>query len=119
MRVLVVEDNIPNQKVAKMILEDLGCLVNLVANGKECLDLMRRIPFDIIFMDIHMPEMNGYEVCEVLKKDVQTREIPIIFISALNEVKDKIDAFSAGGVDYVTKPFRIEVLLARLRALIR
>src|ERR687885_514258 len=69
---------------------------------------------DLILLDIHMPGMNGYEVCQRLKANPNTQDIPVIFISALNEVFDKVKAFTVGGVDYITKPFQVEEVVARV-----
>jgi CheY-like chemotaxis protein len=71
-------------------------------NGRLALQAVRQHPPDLILLDINMPEMNGYEVCEQLKADEATREIPVIFISALNEAVDKVRAFESGGVPYMT-----------------
>jgi signal transduction histidine kinase len=73
------------------------------------------MPPDLILLDIRMPDMDGYEVCQRLKADERTRGIPVLFISALNETEDKVRAFSAGGMDYITKPFQLEEVLARVQ----
>ena len=72
-------------------------------------------PPDLIMLEINMPEMGGYEVCEQLKADDRTAAIPVIFISALGETLDKVRAFEVGGVDFVTKPFQVEEVLARIK----
>ncbi len=72
-------------------------------------------PPDLILLDVKMPQMNGYEVCQKLKADERTQDIPVIFISALGDVLDKVKAFQVGGVDYITKPFQVEEVLARLQ----
>lgn len=69
---------------------------------------------DLILLDINMPELNGYQVCKALKDDETTSEIPVIFISALDSLQDKVQAFAAGGVDYITKPFQVEEVLSRV-----
>lgn len=86
-----------------------------VPSGKLALQVAQIEPPDLILLDILMPEMNGYEVCERLKADKRLKEIPVIFISALGETIDKVKAFSVGGVDYVTKPFQFEEVHARVR----
>jgi sigma-B regulation protein RsbU (phosphoserine phosphatase) len=88
--------------------------VRSVINGHMGLMAVRAAAPDLILLDINMPGMTGYEVCEHLKADEQTRDIPIIFISALDDTEDKVKAFTIGGVDYVTKPFRVEEVLARV-----
>lgn len=88
-------------------------------DGPAALQAVDASPPDLILLDIHMPEMDGYEVCRRLKVDADTEDIPIIFISALDEVMDKVKAFKAGGVDYITKPFHVEEVLARITTQLR
>nr|WP_256528552.1 response regulator [Limnofasciculus baicalensis] len=85
-----------------------------ISLGSTGLRGAKAAPPDLILLDVNMPEMNGYEVCQHLKAEERTREIPIIFISALTEVLDKVKAFAIGGVDYITKPFQVEEVLARI-----
>jgi len=89
--------------------------VRAARSGAHALAAVQAAPPDLILLDIVMPEMDGYEVCRRLKEDERTRDIPVLFISALGEVKDKVKAFTVGGVDYVTKPFQAEEVLARVR----
>src|SRR5213078_2044384 len=96
------------------MLKDRGYKVRPVPSGKLALLAARRDPPDLILLDITMPEMNGYEVCEHLKADDALKGIPVIFISALTEQLDKVKAFATGGVDYITKPFQMEELHARV-----
>src|SRR4051812_49065314 len=96
------------------MLKDRGYKVRPVPSGKLALLAAQREPPDLILLDINMPEMNGYEVCEKLKADEWLRGIPVIFISALAEPLDKVRAFAFGGVDYITKPFQMEELYARV-----
>src|SRR6476619_5857490 len=96
------------------MLKDRGYKARPVPSGKLALLAARRDPPDLILLDINMPEMNGYEVCERLKADDKLKGIPVIFISALNEQLDKVRAFVLGGVDYLTKPFQMEELQARV-----
>src|SRR4051794_41976950 len=90
------------------MLKDRGYKVRPVPSGKLALLAARRDPPDLILLDINMPEMNGYEVCEQLKADERLRGIPVIFISALTEPLDKVKAFAIGGGGYITKPFPME-----------
>lgn len=105
---IVVEDNIPNQKVAKGILEKFGCRVSVVANGLECLDLFNQIPFDIIFMDIQMPEMNGYEATQAIRNLPYKAKasVPIIAMTAHALHGDKEKCLEAGMDDYIAKPVK-------------
>src|SRR5580704_5252659 len=96
------------------MLKDRGYKVRPVPSGKLALLAARRDPPDLILLDINMPEMNGFEVCGHLKADEQLKGIPVIFISALTEQLDKVKAFAIGGVDYLTKPFQMEELHARV-----
>ena len=112
--ILVVDDVSANLQVLTGMLKDRGYKVRPVPNGKLALVAARKALPDLILLDINMPEMNGYEVCEHLKADESLKGIPIIFISALNENIDKVKAFAIGGVDYITKPFQMEELHARV-----
>src|SRR5438874_8884668 len=106
--ILVVDDTAANLQVLAGMLKDRGYKVRPVPSGKLALLAARRDPPDLILLDINMPEMNGYEVCEHLKADDTLKGIPVIFISALTEQLDKVKAFAIGGVDYLTKPFQME-----------
>ena len=112
--ILVVDDTPANLQVLAGMLKDRGYKVRPVPSGKLALQAARRDPPDLILLDINMPEMNGYEVCEHLKADDTLKGIPVIFISALTEPLDKVKAFAIGGVDYLTKPFQMEELHARV-----
>jgi serine phosphatase RsbU (regulator of sigma subunit) len=112
--ILVVDDTTANLQVLAGMLKDRGYKVRPVPSGKLALLAAGRDPPDLILLDINMPEMNGYEVCEHLKADNQLKGIPVIFISALTEQLDKVKAFAMGGVDYLTKPFQMEELHARV-----
>jgi signal transduction histidine kinase len=112
--ILIVDDTPENLKVLSATLSHHGYQVRGVITGKMAIRAARSAPPDLILLDIMMPEMNGYEVCSKLKADAQTSDIPVIFISALDEVLDKVKAFTIGGVDYITKPFQVEEVLARV-----
>ncbi|MGL5064524.1 MAG: response regulator [Microcoleus sp.] len=112
--ILIVDDTPENLQVLSATLSDRGYKVRGVINGKMAIRAARSAAPNLILLDIRMPEMDGYEVCHQLKSDPQTSEIPVIFISALDEVLDKVKAFRAGGVDYITKPFQVEEVLARV-----
>ena len=112
--ILAVDDTPANLQMLAAMLKDRGHKVRPVPSGKLALLAARRDPPDLILLDINMPEMNGYEVCQYLKADEQLKGIPVIFISALTEPLDKVKAFVMGGVDYITKPFQVEELHARV-----
>jgi diguanylate cyclase (GGDEF)-like protein len=112
--ILVVDDVSANLQVLTGMLKDSGYKVRPVPSGKLALLAAQHHSPDLILLDINMPEMNGYEVCERLKADDKLKGIPVIFISALTEPLDKVKAFALGGVDYITKPFQMEELHARV-----
>jgi signal transduction histidine kinase len=112
--ILIVDDILDNLRLLSAILTQQGYDVRSVTNGPTALRGAEAQPPDLILLDINMPEMSGYEVCQSLKKNPQTCEIPIIFLSALNEVVDKVRAFAVGGVDFITKPFQVEEVLVRI-----
>ncbi len=112
--VLVVDDTPDNLRLLSRMLSKRGYNVRPVPSGKLALTSAQAEPPDLILLDIMMPEMDGYEVCERLKDDENTRDIPVIFLSALSEVQDKVKAFAVGGVDYITKPFQAKEVLARV-----
>ena len=112
--ILAIDDTPANLRLLVGILTEQGYKVRAVPSGKLALAGIRQSPPDLILLDIMMPEMDGYEVCSQLKADEKTRDIPVIFISAINEVLDKVKAFAVGGVDYIAKPFQVEEVLARV-----
>lgn len=112
--VLIVDDNRENLRLLSNILSRQGYTVRAALHGERALTSAQTSPPDIILLDIMMPDMNGYEVCKLLKADDRTKEIPVIFISALNEAFDKVKAFTIGAVDYITKPFQMEEVLVRI-----
>ncbi|MDJ1168315.1 diguanylate cyclase [Roseofilum sp. BLCC_M154] len=121
--ILVVDDTSTNLSVLTQLLSKEGYKVRVARNGEFALRSVLSSPPSLILLDIMMPEMNGYQVCERLKLNPKTQEIPVIFLSACDEIIDKVTAFGVGGVDYITKPFEsIEVLVRienqlRLRSL--
>jgi len=112
--ILVVDDTPANLRLLSKMLNEQGYRVRPVPDGRLALAAAQAKPPDLILLDIRMPDLNGYQVCERLKAESRTKDIPIIFISALDAVQDKVKAFTVGGVDYITKPFHIEEVLARV-----
>ncbi len=112
--ILIVDDTPDNLRLLSAILTTAGYKVRKALNGKIALKTIEATPPDLILLDINMPEINGYEVCQKLKESQKTQPIPVIFISALDDVLDKVKAFAVGGVDYITKPFQGEEVLARV-----
>ncbi|MEM9925540.1 MAG: ATP-binding protein [Cyanobacteria bacterium P01_D01_bin.50] len=113
--ILVIDDTPENLALLSQILKDKGYKVRSVTKASTGLRGAKAAPPDLILLDVKMPEMNGYEVCQHLKADKSTRDIPVIFISALGDVLDKVKAFEVGGVDYITKPLQVEEVLARIK----
>ncbi len=113
--ILVVDDTLANLKVLTSLLESAGYKVRGAPNGKSALMICEKRPPELVLLDIRMPEMDGYEVCRKLQEEEKTKDIPVIFISALDAPDDKVKGFKAGGVDYITKPFQQTEVLARVR----
>lgn len=113
-RLLVVDDNKVNRLLLSRSLEQQGHHVTLVENGRQALDSMRSQSFDLILLDIEMPEMNGYEVLEQMTHDMELRNIPVIMTSALDEVDSVVKCIEMGAEDYLTKPLNPVLLRARI-----
>src|SRR5579862_3520464 len=112
--ILVVDDTVENLRLLVGILGDRGYDARPVTNGPEALQAAAHDPPDLVLLDVTMPGMSGFEVCAKLKAAPASREIPVIFLTALTDVQDKLAGFSAGGVDFVTKPFHVEEVVARV-----
>jgi len=113
--ILVVDDKPANLRLLSQLLSEHSYNVRPVLSGAQAIAAAQALPPDLILLDIKMPEMDGYEVSRRLKGDPRTSLVPILFISALHETEDKVKAFEAGGVDYITKPFHADEVLARVR----
>jgi diguanylate cyclase (GGDEF)-like protein len=113
--ILVVDDHPDNLRTLSTILSQHGFKVRLAISGAVAIETIHSQPPDLILLDIRMPELDGYDVCAVLKASQSTCKIPIIFLSALDSPANKVKAFELGGADYVTKPFQAEEVLARVK----
>jgi two-component system, NtrC family, sensor kinase len=113
--IIVVDDSVASLELLTLILTDEGYIVDPYTDGNQALISAKQNPPDIVLLDIMMPEASGYIVCETLKEDIRTKDIPVIFISAKNDISDKVKAFSLGGVDYISKPFQVDEVLARVK----
>ncbi len=113
--VVIVDDTPDNLRFLVGILQESGYRVRPAPSGEYALTTSMKEPPALILLDIMMPDMDGYEVCKRLKADELTKDIPIIFLSALNEVFDKVKAFKVGGLDYIAKPFQVDEVLARVK----
>lgn len=114
-RILIVDDTPKNIQILGKILRDEGYQINVAQDGKQALNVLSKVDLDLILLDIMMPEMDGFETCQHLKSDPETQEIPVIFLTAKTEVEDIVKGFELGAVDYISKPFQIPELLARVR----
>ena len=112
--ILIIDDSPVNVHLLTSILKKHGYKMRSETSGKMALTMINDAPPDLILLDIDMPDMNGYEVCQRLKEDASTADIPIIFISALEDITDKVRAFEVGGVDYIPKPFEFKEVIARV-----
>jgi diguanylate cyclase (GGDEF)-like protein len=114
--ILLVDDLPDNLQLLSDLLTQLGYSIRSATSGKMALKTLKVQQPDLILLDIRMPDMDGYQTCAAIKADEQLRDIPIIFISAMDDVLDKVQAFACGGVDYISKPFRVEEVVARVES---
>lgn len=112
---LIVDDEPDNIRVLSALLSQQGYSVRKALNAQMAMIAIESLKPDVILLDIRMPGVDGYELCRRLKSNLETYDIPVIFISALNQIEDIMQAFSAGGVDYITKPFKVDEVLARVK----
>ncbi|MBU1193689.1 MAG: response regulator [Proteobacteria bacterium] len=113
--ILAVDDKPHNLQFLGKLLSDNGYEVGMAQNGQQALNFVKKNKPDLILLDIMMPDMDGYEVCEKLKSDFSVRHIPVIFLTARSDTAEVVKGFDVGGSDYVTKPFNTPELLARIR----
>jgi DNA-binding response OmpR family regulator len=118
-KILVVDDLADNIELMRYHLEPANCLVHAAHNSREALAALRREEFSLILMDIMMPGIDGIQLCRILKAHEQTRDIPIMMVTAVTQVQDKIRGLEAGADDYITKPFSGAELLARVKSMLR
>ena len=114
-RILIIDDVNDNIQIVASILNKDGYKLNYATSGEKALKYAENNKFDLILLDIMMPEMNGFDVCRELKKNAATSEIPVIFLTAKDDIDSISTAFEIGGVDYITKPFNKTELLARVK----
>jgi DNA-binding response OmpR family regulator len=112
--ILIVDDVPENVILLNRVLQSEGYAVQTAENGSQALAITQRTPPDLILLDINLPDADGFDVCARLKSNEQTSQIPVMFISALDDAEGKVRAFQLGGVDYITKPFNFEEVLARV-----
>ena len=112
--ILLVDDNPTNLQVLFQTLDGVGCKLLIAKNGEMALSIADKARPDLILLDIMMPDIDGYEVCRQLKSDPATADIPVIFLSALGDTQDKVKGLQLGAVDYITKPFQPDEVIARV-----
>lgn len=116
-KILVVDDELESMEVVtEMIACELECTVLTAADGKEALDLAQKELLHLILMDVNMPRMDGFTACRKLKEDNSLKDIPVLFITNQSDEEAILEGFSAGGIDYISKPFLLPVLVARVNA---
>lgn len=116
--VLIVDDNLQNLELLQAYLEDLDCPIRTARDGQECLNQVSTEQPDLILLDVMMPRMSGFQACQKLKSDPSTHDIPVIMVTALNEVSDVEKAVESGANDFLTKPVNKVELLARAKSLL-
>ncbi len=114
MKILIVDDTPANVDVLRKILTHHGFNISMAPSGEIALKIVSKIQPDLIVLDVMMPGINGFETCQKLKSDKSTQDIPVIFITAKIDANDIVEGFSAGGIDYITKPFSLEEVLVRI-----
>ena len=114
MKVLMIDDTPSNLDILGHILKQVGLNVSVALNGTIALKIINEDKPDLVLLDIMMPDISGYDVCRKLKKNDDTKDIPVIFITAMAQTEDLIEGFEVGGADYVVKPFEEREVLARI-----
>lgn len=114
-RILIVDDEPKNIQLLGTILKQEGYQLNVVNSGIKALEMVKKLPPELILLDVMMPEMNGYEVCKLLKQSEVSKNIPIIFVTGRQSIADEEKGFAVGGVDYITKPFSSPIIKARVK----
>ncbi|OFX27714.1 MAG: hypothetical protein A2033_02945 [Bacteroidetes bacterium GWA2_31_9] len=112
--ILIVDDNSKNLQVLGKILYEKGYNINVASSGAKALQSVNIQPPDLILLDIQMPEMDGFDVCKILKSNAKTKDIPVIFLTAATDTESIVKGFKLGGMDYITKPFNNEELIIRV-----
>ncbi|MFA6714323.1 MAG: SpoIIE family protein phosphatase [Victivallales bacterium] len=118
-RIMIIDDTVENLSLLNKLLSEQGYKVSLFPKAELAIQALKVNTPEIILLDINMPGMNGFEFCNELKKDEKYRDIPVVFLSAMQNIKDKLNAFQIGGVDYITKPFQFDEVLVRVKTHIK
>ena len=117
--VLIVDDHEQNLELLQAYLEELGCAITLARDGLQAVDSVENNPPDLVLLDVMMPKLSGYQVCEKIKSDPDTRDIPVIMVTALGEISDVERAVDVGADDFLTKPVHQIELVTRVKSLLR
>jgi twitching motility two-component system response regulator PilH len=115
-KVLVVDDSPSDLKNIQNIVNDTGCVVVTAVNGKDAVEKAKAEKPDLIFMDIIMPDMDGYAACRLLSREADTKDIPVVFVTSKNQKADRLWAQMQGGKAFITKPYSPEVIIDQLKA---
>lgn len=113
--VLIVDDNPNNVKIVALILRSFSYKIAIATNGEQAIEMVDKIKPDIILLDVMMPKIDGFETCRIIKEKEEFKDIPVIFITALNDSDSLVKGFKAGGVDYISKPFNKDELISRVK----
>ena len=113
-KIMIIDDNETNVKLLDLVLTKAGFKTDTIINPKFAFDIIKEIKPVLILLDVNMPEVNGFQLCKMLKKDSETKTIPIIFVSSLKDVKYIAGGLAIGGADYITKPIKAEEVVARV-----
>ena len=115
MNILIVDDEIKNLKLLEALLLPMKYGLFKALDGKTAIDILNKNEIDLILLDIMMPEMSGYEVCRIIKADETKKDIPVIILTSLNDDESQVKGLALGAADFITKPFKIEILQARVK----
>jgi len=118
-RILVVDDDADIQSLTRAVLERASYDVVSASNGRQAIEAMRGGTFDLVLLDVNMPEMNGWETLRLLRADRAFASLPVVMFSVKGEIRDKVHAMQEGAVDYIAKPFVVDELVARIRRLLQ
>ncbi len=113
--ILIVDDNANNIKVIALSLRVHNFKIVIATNGKDAIEMVEKVRPDLVLLDVMMPEMDGYQTCEIIKSDKKNENIPVLFLTALNRSESIVKSFEAGGVDFITKPFNQKELISRVK----
>ena len=118
-RILVVDDDADIQVLTRTVLASAKYDVSTASNGRQAIEAIRASTFDLVLLDVNMPEMTGWETLRLLRADPVLADLPVVMFSVKGEIRDKVHAMQEGAIDYITKPFVVDELLARVKRLLQ